>query len=153
MNYITLADIQTYLDVTLTTNGTNLFNLLQTPLQDAVDRYCNRSWNIVSPITENFDAYDSITNPPKLNDTFFPKYHIDPNPYNASYPQAQGIRSITTGVVNGQGGTQLDLTSVFSYGSSIKFFNWFAIAPLFNPFGYKSVQIVYNSDDAGTVPG
>src|SRR5437879_4234910 len=111
MQYILINDVQNYLGVTLTSNGINTFNILNQSMQDTVDLYTNRSWNITNPLTEYFDAYTN-PNSPILVDTFFPKYSVDPNPYSSSYPQAGGVRSITVGEINGQGGTPLDLTYV-----------------------------------------
>src|SRR5690242_4627291 len=116
MFYVAQADVENYLQISLTGNGIALFQQLQANVQDTVDLYTNRSWNITNPQTEYFDL--------TAGNAFFPKYHIDPTPYNNAFPQAGGVRSITVGAINGQGGNLLDLTYVYNYGTHIKFFSW-----------------------------
>src|SRR5438552_19142836 len=107
MYYVTQQDVEKYLGVSLTANGVATFGILQQALQDTVDTYCNRSWNIGQVQTDYFNAYTD-TNPPTLIDTFFPKYSVDPTAYDPNHPQAGGVRIITIGEINGQGGTPLD---------------------------------------------
>jgi hypothetical protein len=116
-----------------------------------IDQYCNRTWNFKSPVVEYFDQFTN-TNPPVLADTFFPSHPVSLTPANPAYPQAGGIISIVLGKVNGQGGTPLDLTYVYSYKPAIKFWTWFQTLTMFNPIGYRSVEITYNSNDAQNVP-
>ncbi|HEX2910392.1 MAG TPA: hypothetical protein VH186_06255 [Chloroflexia bacterium] len=134
MNYVTQADIEQYLGVSLTGNGQNLFTLLQPTMQAMVDTYCNRSWNVTNPITETFDAYEDVLSPyPK--DTFF-----------VSYPPIKTITQVTIG------GEQLDLTTVFNYKTHVKI----DLAPLSGLFltrlGHQSVAITYESDAALPAP-
>src|SRR5258706_13832576 len=93
-NYITQTDVEQYLGVTLTSNGINTFSLLQPLLQDAIDQWCNRSWNFTNPVLETYDA--SI-------DTFY-----------AKYPKITAINSVTFG------GQAWDLTYAYNYGTHIK---------------------------------
>lgn len=151
-NYITQTDLEHYRGVALTANGLNTFNVLLSPMNDTIDLYCNRSWNLASPtITEYFDAYTQA-DPPALIDTFFPKYPVSATAANSSFPRAGGIVSVTLGEVNGAGGTPMDLTYVFNYKTSIKFWNWFQAVSMFNPLGFQAVKIIYNTDDATVVP-
>lgn len=146
MDYIAQADVEKYLGVTLTTAGQNTFNTLLPLLQDMIDQYCNRTWNFANPVTENFDALQEVT-APYATDTFFTKYPISETPYNADIPLAAGIRSVTIG------GISWDMHFVYSYKTHVKLWVRPQTITLPNPLGFKSVQIVYNSDDAGTVPG
>lgn len=147
VNYIAQADLQTYLDVILTTNGQAQFNAMLPNMQSMIDIYCNRTWNFTNPITEYVDAYEdsALT---KLKGTFFPKNKVSLTPFSSSFPQAGGVNSIMVGAVNGVGAIPIDLTYVYAYGTYIKFWAWNFMTNLFNPLGYRSVQIIYNSDDA-----
>ncbi len=133
MNYIAQADVESYLGVALTTSGVNTFNTLLPLLQDMIDRYCNRSWNITNPITESFDAIDQSSL--MANDTFFP-----------AYPPVQSIDSVTVG------GAVWDLTYVYNYKTYIKLWTKPMTVLLPNPLGFQSVAIIYHSAAAGAVP-
>ena len=149
--YCTQQDIELYLDVSLTNNGVNTFNLLQPAIQDLADQYMNRTFNFENPIVEYFNV-TTDTMPPQVQSSFFTKNPISLTPYNASYPQAGGIRSVNVGKVNGVGGTNLDLTYIFNFKTHFKFWNWYIMSTLFNPMGYLAVEVTYNSDDAQNVP-
>lgn len=146
MLYIQQSDIETYLGITLTANGVALFNLLQQPMQDIVDQYCNRTWNFTNPVTENFDALSADGKFLLANYTFFPKYKVSSTVNDANYPLAGGIISVKVGT------SLLDMNYVVNYGTHIKFSASFPSVILANPLGFKMVTIQYNSDDAGTVP-
>ena len=144
-DYITETEVEQFLGVTLTSNGQNTFNLMLPLMQDMIDQYCERTWNFTNPVTEYFDAFsDTAASYP--NTTYFPKYPISKTAHSPSYPLAEGIRSVTIG------DTAFDMNYVYSYGTHLKL----GISPhtisLSNPYGRKSVKIVYNSDDAGNPP-
>jgi|SRR5579885_1124026 len=149
--YINQSDVEAYLGVTLTPAGVAQFNVLRPILQKQIDNYCNRSWNFENPVVETFDAFTDST-PRRLKNTFFPKYKVSQTPADENHPQAGGIISIIRGETNGHNGSPLDLTYVYSYGTHIKVWTWFASFDLFNPMGFKSVKITYNSDDSKQVP-
>ncbi len=147
MNYITQADVENYLGVTLTPAGINTFNLLLPLLQDQIDNYCNRTWNITNPIVENFDALSQVGVGVQSNYTFFVKYpSISATPANNAYPLAGGVISVLIGQ------SPLDLNYVVNYGTHIKLSAAFPSVILANPLGFKMVQITYNSDAAGNPP-
>lgn len=151
MPYIAQIDLEQYSNETLTGNGIAQFNLLLPLMQAMVDQYLNRTFTFTNPVTEYFDAFSKST-PPAIQDTFFPQYPISKTPFNVAFPRAGGINSITFGEVNGAGGTLLDLTYAYNYGTSVKIWSWSTMISMFNPFGLQAVKIIYNSDDAGNVP-
>lgn len=59
--YITQPDLEGYLGSPLSDKATLTFETLLPLLQDAIDTYCNRSWNFTNPVTETFDISDSST--------------------------------------------------------------------------------------------
>ncbi len=147
MNYIAQSDVEAYLGVTLTANGVAAFNLLLPLLQDAIDNYCNRSWNFSNPIIENFDALTIDGKITLANYTFFPKYPpVSSTPADNNFPLAGGIISAVIGT------SPLDLNYVVNYGTHIKFSASFPSVILANPLGFKMVKITYNSDAAQNVP-
>lgn len=147
MNYIAQADVENYLGVTLTPAGINTFNLLLPLLQDQIDNYCNRTWNITNPVVENFDALSQIGSGVQSNYTFFVKYpSISATPANNAYPLAGGVISVLIGQ------SPIDMNYVVSYGTHVKLSAAFPSVILANPLGFKMVQITYNSDAAGNPP-
>jgi hypothetical protein len=147
MNYITQANLEAYLGSTLTGNGLAMFNLMLPNMQDMIDAYCNRTWNTTNPITEYFDAVR------KEGANYIPNTNfvvacptISTTPYNNLYPGAGGIRSISIA------GSLLDMQYVFSYGTYIVIMLTFSSTLFTNPLGLRAVQIVYNSDAAGSPP-
>lgn len=132
MNYISQADIESYFGYSLTANGVGTFNATLPGLQAVVDDYCNRSWNITNPITENFDAFDANGRP---NDTFFVKY-----------PQIDTITSLTIG------GNLWDPAYVYNYKTHVKIYIKPYVILMPNPLGYQQIQLIYSSLAAGAVP-
>ncbi len=65
MAYILYNDIQTFLNITLTTNGQTLVNELIAAAEAFAEDYCNRNWTVTGAQTEKFDGD---------TDTFFVKY-------------------------------------------------------------------------------
>ncbi len=140
MNYIQQSDVESYLGVTLTANGIATFSLLQQPMQDLIDWYCNRSWNLTNPVVEDFDALTSIGDNLVANYTFFPKNSISPTVANPTYPLAKGIISVVIGT------SPLDMNYVVSYGTHLKISATFPSVILTNPLGFKMVHVTYNAD-------
>lgn len=147
MAYITQQNLEAYLGSTLTGNGLAMFNLFLPNMQDLIDAYCNRTWNISNPITEYFDAVR------KEGFNYIPNTNfvvacpsISTTPYNDLYPGAGGVRSVSIA------GTLLDMQYVFSYGTYIVITLTFSNTLFTNPLGLRAVQVVYNSDAAGNVP-
>src|SRR5947209_2794830 len=103
MFYVNQSDIENYLNISLTGNGLNLFTALQQNVQDTVDQFCNRSWNFTNPVTEYHNSFEN-SSPSRIKDTFFTKAPVSITPYNASFPQAGGVRSIIIVALNGVGG-------------------------------------------------
>lgn len=96
--YITQADVEAYLGVDLTPNGIATFELMQPLLQDAIDTYCNRSWNFENPVEETFDISDGTTG------LFYVKY-----------PDISAINSISVD------GSAIDLTTISNNTARVKF--------------------------------
>ncbi len=134
MNYCAQSDIETYLDISLTANGQALFALLLPSMQDMIDQYCNRSWNITNPITQNFDALQETTSP-QANSTFI-----------VDYPPIASIDAVTVG------GVPWDLQYVYNYKTYVKLWVRPQTIVLPNPLGFLSVVITYHSGAAGVVP-
>lgn len=68
-NYIAKTDIETFLNITLQTQGENIVNAIIPAIQALVNNYCNRSWDHASndEITEKFDGGEVsyfVKNPP-----------------------------------------------------------------------------------------
>lgn len=144
--YISKAELEAYLGVTLTAPGIAQFNLMLPAMMDMVDQYTNRTWNFTNPLTENFDALQEVT-APYATDAFFTAAHkIDQTPYNVAYPLAKGVRSVTIG------GIVWDMHFVYSYDTYIKLWVRPMTIMLPNPLGFKSVQVVYNAEGAQTCP-
>jgi hypothetical protein len=95
MPYIAKTDIETFLNITLATNGETLVTALITALDAFADSYCNRTWTNTSN-TEITELHDGGT------DTFFP----------ANPP----IASITSVKVDG---VLYDSSSIYNYGSYV----------------------------------
>src|SRR5262245_8693232 len=107
MDYITQEDVEQYLGISLTGNGQNLFNLMSPLMQDVVDQYCNRTWNLTNPLTEYFDVSNNGT-------YFIANPSISKTPANINYPRAGGIISVKVNNV------LCDMNYVYSYGSYVK---------------------------------
>jgi len=149
--YAEQSELEAYLGVTLTENGANQFALLLPAIMDAVDQYCNRSWQTTEQdgdgiITEYFDAVAAET-APYANDTFFVKQpKIAQDPADPTAPLAKGIVSVTVG------GVPWDMRYVYSYDTHVKLWLRPMTIMLPNPLGFKAVEIKYKSDAAGNVP-
>jgi hypothetical protein len=145
--YIEQSDLESYLGVTLTTNGVNSFNLLLPMLQDMVDQYCNRTWNFLNPVIENFDALKQTGSGLVTNYSFFVgKPNISSTPADNNHPLAGGVISVVVG------NSPLDLNYVINYGTHLKLSAAFPSVIMANPLGFKMVQVTYNSDAAQNVP-
>jgi hypothetical protein len=140
MSYIAQSDVEAYLGVSLTPAGVATFNVMQPLLQDQIDNYCNRTWNLTNPITENFDAMQMVGQSSLANYTFFPKNKVSETVNNTLYPLAKGIINVTVGTA------PLDMNYVVSYGTHIKLSASFPSVLLANPLGFKMIQIQYNAD-------
>ncbi len=132
MDYCSQTDVEHYLGTALTTNQTATFTDLLPRMTALVDQYCNRSWNITNPLTENFDAYDQNGRP---IDTFF-----------VASPPIQSLIAVTVANV------PWDMNYVFNYKTHVKFYIKPYVIMMPNPLGYQQVQIQYNSAAAGAVP-
>ena len=97
MAYITRTDIETFLNITLSTNGQALVDALIPAIEKYVEDQTNRNWSTgaSTDITEIFDGN---------TDTFFPK--ISP------------IASVQSVTING---TAYNLSNVYNYSSHLKF--------------------------------
>lgn len=95
MPYIAKTDVETFLNITLTTNGQNLVDALIAAIEAYIDRECNRTWTKGSTdnITETFDGGTDI---------FFTQ-----NP----------VASIQSFTING---SAYDLNNIYNYGSYLK---------------------------------
>lgn len=134
-NYVAQSDIEAYLGISLTDNGVSLFNLLQPSLQQAVDTYCNRTWNFSNPITDKFDAVQDTTIP-SISYIFI-----------ASQPPIlDGTYSVTVS------DTLLDSQYVYNYGTYVKLWIRPQTIAMTNPLGYLSVVLSYNSGSQQAVP-
>lgn len=146
MDYITQADVEAYLGITLTDSGANFFNTMNPLMQEVVDQYCNRTWNFSNPVTEYFDAIQDTASP-HVTDTFFVSNpNISTTPANPSFPQAGGIVSLKIQDV------PWDLRYVYNYKTHVKLWIKPVSVLLVNPLGYRAVELVYNSDAAGALP-
>jgi len=143
--YIAQSDLEAYMGDSLTANGIAFFNLIGPMLQDTIDQYCNRSWNITNPITEYFDALQKVTSP-YATDAFFPLHPVSKNIYDATHPLAQGVHSVTIA------GIAWDMNFVYSYGQYVSLWVRPMTITLPNPLGFRSVVVVYDTDDAGACP-
>lgn len=144
--YIEQADVENYLQSSLSDKAQSAFDLMLPLLQDAVDTYCNRTWNFENPVTENFDAFEDGAAPYARNTFFVSSPPISKTVADANYPRAGGVISVTVG------DTPFDMQYVYSYKTYVKLGLSPSAVPLLNPFGYQSVEIVYNSDAAQNVP-
>lgn len=95
MAYIAKSDVETFLNITLNSNGQALVDALIAAIEAYVDRECNRTWTKGSSdnITETFDGGTDI---------FFPT-----NP-------VASIQSLTIA------GSAYDVSNVYNYGSYLK---------------------------------
>jgi len=96
MAYITRSDIETFLNITLNSNGQALVDALIPAIEKYVENYCERNWSTGSTtdITETFDGG---------TDTFFPR--ICP------------IASVQLVTING---SVYPLSNIYNYGSYMK---------------------------------
>lgn len=96
MSYVLRADIETFLDITLSANGQALVDALIPAIEKYAEDYCGRVWSkgANDDITETFDGGTN---------TFFP-----------SIVPIASIQSITVQ------GSSYDLTRAYNYGSYIK---------------------------------
>ncbi len=95
MAYIAKSDIETFLNITLNSNGQALVDALIAAIEAYVDRECNRTWTkgVSDNITETFDGGTDI---------IFPT-----NP-------VASIQSLTIA------GSSYDVSNVYNYGSYLK---------------------------------
>lgn len=145
--YVTQAELEAYLGVTLTPTGLAQFNLMLPGIMGVVDQYCNRTWDFANPVVENFDALTNIGAGVQANYSFYVKYPmISATAASPTYPLAGGVISVVIGT------TSVDMNYVVSYGTHIKLAAAFPSVILANPLGFKMVQVTYNSDSSKNVP-
>jgi len=94
MAYIVFQDVESFLNLTLSTNGQVLVNSLIPSIESFAESYCNRKWSVSGNQTEYFDGGTN---------TFFVKY-----------PPINTIVSVDVDTYSYQ------LSDVYNYGSYVK---------------------------------
>ncbi len=126
MSYIARADVETFLNLTLTTSGQNLVDAIIPAVEAYAENYCNRRWNVNTPQTEVFDgdaAILTVACPP--------------------------IASVTSIVIDG---TILTTSDYKVYGSYIRLLNapytsWYGSDFAYGgSHGYRNIVVTYVSN-------